>query len=427
MVPEKTKNPFQFLRSPILIAMAIIAGGFVGILNKEWALFIAPMGVVYLNLLKMTVLPILITAIITSLGNLFSQEDVKTYLGKILFISLGALFFCAILSLAVSLVVKPGSGLSMEAQVTLGKTLSEADQQGQQVLVEHEGVYMFLEQLIPENIFQAMGEGASLEILFFCLILGMATGLQQPAKREKILDLTDSLFHALFTIIDWIMYFLPIGLFSLLAGQIARTGIETFFSMIKFVGVVWVISLVMVIISAVIISFSTGARITRALGSLKESMLVAFGTQSTFASMPAAIEGLTEELGVDKKLVNLVIPLGAVLNRFSMIILYAVATIFTAQLYGISLGPGNLFIAIFLSVLAAVAGAGMPGIVSLSMISIIFIPLGLPSAAIIVLLLAINPVVEPITTLSNIYTNCATTALIARTAKQSESSTGEPV
>ena len=415
----KKQHMFRWLRSPIFIAFSILAGGLLGTFNKEYALLIAPLGAIYLKLLKMTVLPILITAIISSLGNLFSQKDVKSYLSKIVLISLVALVFCAFLSLTISLAAEPGSGLSKEAQVTLGKVLSRADQAGEQMVVEHQGIYMFLEQLIPENIFQAMGEGASLEILFFCLILGMAAGLQPSAKRQKILELSDALFQALFTIISWIMYFLPFGLFSLLAGQIARSGIETLLSMIKFVSVVWIISLLMVAVSALVISFSTRSSIIRSLSALKEPMLVAFGTQSTFASMPAAIEGLIDELGVDRKLVNLVIPLGAVLNRFSMVILYACATIFAAQLYDISFSVSDIFIALTLSVLAAIAGAGTPGIVSLSMISIIFIPLGLPCEAIIVLLLAINPVIEPITTLSNIYTNCATTTLIAMMVKRS--------
>lgn len=412
---------FRWLRSPIFIMLSIIAGGMLGLLNKEYSLMLAPMGAIYLKLLKMTVLPILITAVITSLGNLFSQKDVKSYLGKILLIFMISLVFCAVLSLLVSVIAKPGVGLSKVAQVTLGKVLSEADQQGSQIVLEHQGIYMFLEQLIPENIFQAMNEGASLEILFFCLILGMATGIQPVNRRETILELSDALFRSLFTIIDWIMYFLPFGLFSLLAGQIAKSGIETLLSMVKFVCVVWGTSLLMVAVSAIVIMFSTQTSITKSFGALKESMLVAFGTQSTFASMPAAIEGLIDGLGVDRKLVNLVIPLGTVINRFSMIILYTTATIFTAQLYGITFSFPDILTILILSILAAIAGAGTPGIVSLSMIAMIFIPLELPSEAIIVLLLAINPVIEPITTLSNIYTNCAVTALIAKLTKRSTS------
>ena len=413
------QNPIlKFLKSPFLIILAMIMGILVGIFYKNVAVFVAPAGVIYLNLLKMTVLPILITAIITSIGRLFSHEHVQSYLGRIVLISLAALFLCALLSLSISLVVKPGTGLNKEAQVTLGKTLNLADQQGEMVVVSHPGVCSFFEQLVPENIFHSMGEGASLKILFFCLIMGAATGLQQADKRKKILDLTDSLFHTFFTIISWIMYFLPIGLFSLLAGQIARTGITTIISMLKFVGVIYGVSLLLLLISACVISFSLRITPFRAVSALKECMLIAFGTQSTFASMPSAIEGLTEELGVDKKLVNLVIPLGAVLNRFSMIILYSVATVFAAQLYNIPLGSTEMLIAMLLSVLAAVAGAGMPGIVSLSMISIIFIPLGLPTAAILILLLAINPVIEPITTMSNIYANCAVTTLIVRSSQK---------
>ena len=103
-----------------------------------------------------------------------------------------------------------------------------------------------------------------------------------------------------------------------------------------------------------------------------------------------------------------------------MVIVYSVATVFTAQLYGVSMSITGLLTALVLSVVAAVAGAGTPGIVSIAMIAIVLGPLGLPSGAIIVLLLAINPVIDPIITLANVHANVAATS--ARTARAVRSS-----
>ena len=411
----------RILKSPFLIIGAMAAGVVVGIIAQEqqWAAdtarLVAPVGQVYLNLLRMTIFPILISAIVTSIGQIFGDTEAQRYLTRIIVYSLLFLIITSVVALLVSLVIRPGGGLSQEAQITLGRALTAADQSGESraLIQERQGIYSFFEQMIPQNIFESMGNGASLQILFFSVLLGVATGFLNEDQRRHMLGVTDALFKAFFTIIEWIMYLLPVGLFCLLAGQIASTGLEVIFAMAKFVLVVYGVSLVIFIASAVTISISVKVSVFKAIGALREALLIAFGTQSTFASMPAAIEGLTTELGVDEELVHLVTPLGVVINRFSMVILYGVATVFAAQLYNIPLAAGQMVIAAILVVLAAIAGAGTPGIVSLAMISIVFGPLGLPSTAIVVLLLAVNAVVEPVTTLTNIFAVSAATAFIA--------------
>jgi Na+/H+-dicarboxylate symporter len=414
---KKESGIGKLIKSPLVIILAMVSGILTGLTNHDISVAISPLGTIYLDLLKMTIFPILITAIITSIGNLFTIKDVSRYLIRIVVVTVGSLFLISVLALSSGLIFNPGTDLSEDAQITLGKTLSQADQSGQSTISEYRGLFDFLQDLIPVNIFQAMGEGGSLQILFFCIVLGVAVGMLPDEKRSTILDLTDSLFHAFFGIISWIMYLLPFGLFCLIAGQVAQTGIEILYAMMKFVTVIYGFSIVMLIGSALVVAFTTKTNPFKATLALRESLLIAFGTQSTFASMPSAIEGLSEELGVDHKLVNLVIPLGAVIARYSMIITYTIAAVFAAQLYEIPLNMTDYGFIVLLSVLAAVAGAGTPGIVSLAMITIVFLPLGLPSAAIVVLLLAINPIIEPITTMANVYGNCAATALIASSVK----------
>ncbi|MCG8480080.1 MAG: dicarboxylate/amino acid:cation symporter [Spirochaetales bacterium] len=433
-VAAKQRGAFaRIVKSPFVIIAAMIGGILIGIAaqEREWAFrfatTIAPVGQVYLNLLRMTIFPILISAIVTSIGKIFGDEESQRYLTRIVVYSLLFLLITSIASLMMSLVIQPGGGLSQEAQITLGRALTAADQSGESraIIQERQGIFSFFDQLIPQNIFTSLGNGASLQILFFSIMLGVATGFLQDEQRKYMLGMTDALFKAFFTIIEWIMYLLPFGLFCLLAGQIATTGLEVIIAMAKFVVVVYIVSLVVFVASAIVISMSLRVGVFRAVAALKESLLIAFGTQSTFASMPAAIEGLSQELDVDEELVNLVTPLGVVVSRFSMIILYGVATIFAAQLYNIPLDFGQLLVATILVVFAAIAGAGTPGIVSLAMISIVFGPLGLPSNAIVILLLAVNPVIEPITTMTNIFAVSATTAFIAGPHKKREGSAVE--
>ncbi|MFZ6773573.1 dicarboxylate/amino acid:cation symporter [Undibacterium sp. SXout7W] len=420
--PDTTKGfSFDFLKSPIVILIAMTLGILTGLFFNKFSLLIAPVGTIYLKLLQMTIIPILMTALITSVGRLFSSESARQNIVKIIVSSLLFLFAVSLLALVVSLLVGPGADLSKEAQILLGKTLNAADQNGAAQAGSNRGVFDFLQSMIPSNVFQAMGEGSNLSILFFSLILGVATGQIGGDTAHNILDFTEALFKAMFKIISWIMYLLPFGLFALLAGQLASTGAETLVAMAKFVAMIWGISVLIILLNTLVLCTVTRKSPLVVLSALKESMLIAFGTGSTFASMPAAIDGLTgDKLKLSPDIINLVIPLGAVINRFSMIIIYTSATVFAAQLYGISLDFSDLALTLILSVLAATAGAGAPGIVSIAMVSIILIPLGLPAQAITILLLAINPIIDPIATMANIYTNATLSAVIAASDKNAK-------
>lgn len=419
-------NYFSLLKKPVVIIAAIIAGVLYGLYYQKTAVLLAPVGDIYLSLLKMCVFPILITAIITSVGKLFVTKEASTYIVRILIVFILMLSLTGIVGITTGYIGKPGKGLSKEAQVTLGKMLNESDKKAMQPVdleTREMEILAFVKSMIPENIFNSLNLGSSLQILFFSLILGVATGFLPEIEGRLIISFSESLFKAFFAIINWILYLLPIALFCLLASQIANTGVDILVAMTKFVIMVYAAALVIMLISSLIIWYSTGIGVFRSIAKLKDCLLIGFGTQSTFASMPSQLDGL-KSLNVNPELSNLVVPIGGVICRFSMVITYSMATIFTAQLYGVELGTGAIFTALFLSVLAAVAGAGTPGIVSIAMISIVLGPLGLPSAAIIVLLLAINPVIEPITTMANVHSIVAATSLIGK-GVQSETPAAE--
>ena len=123
--------------------------------------------------------------------------------------------------------------MSRDAQRTLGKMLSESDKKsGEDQTVsskdtrnQERNLLVFIKSMIPENIFNALNAGSSLQILFFSLILGVATGFLPEIEGKLILSFSESLFKAFFGIISWILYLLPVGLFCLIASQIASTGV----------------------------------------------------------------------------------------------------------------------------------------------------------------------------------------------------------
>ena len=130
--------------------------------------------------------------------------------------------------------------------------------------------------------------------------------------------------------------------------------------------------------------------------------------------MPAALRGLNEGLGLDQEQVNLIVPLSITLCRCAGVMNFTLAAVFFSQFYGMPIGFQQCAIILIGAVVAGMAGAGAPGLVTISMISILLDPLGLPVGPAIVLLLAIDPITDPVRTVANLHANCATTSLIIK-------------
>ena len=356
----------------------------------------------------------LMSAVISSVGKLFASESARASILKIITTSLIFLFAVGALSILISLLVGPGRYLSQDAKILLGKTLNVADQSGGSHEVASRGAVEFIHAMIPSNIFDDLGRGSTLSILFFSLILGVAIGTMGGKKVQSILDVAEGLFGAFFKIVDWSMYLLPFGLFSLLANQLASTGTDALAAMLRFVALVWGTSLMVMVVNTAMMCLILRRSPLVILSALKQSMLIAFGTSNSIAAMPSAIEALTgEKIKLSANIINLVVPIGVVLNSFSMIIMYVAASVFAAELYGVPLHAPQIVIVILLSVLAAFAGAGAPSIVCISLVSIVLLPLGLPAQAIIVLLIAVDPLIDPIGTVTNIHTNATISMVVA--------------
>jgi Na+/H+-dicarboxylate symporter len=203
----------------------------------------------------------------------------------------------------------------------------------------------------------------------------------------------------------------------LLADHVSKIGTDVVIAMLRLVIFVYVCALILLVIYSLIIWMRAGGYYWSSISALRETFLVALGTSSSFASIPSALRGLHDNLKFEKKTSDLVIPLGVTLNPQGTVVHFAISIIFIAQIYAVSLGFKELLLIIIGSILAGLAATSVPGLAGLSMISIALIPLGLPYAVAVILLAAIDPILDPVLTTVNVYGNCAATALIAKLEK----------
>jgi proton glutamate symport protein len=431
--PSNRIEKFQWLTSPWAILVGITAGAVVGILNKDIAELLMPFGKLFLAMLQMSVLPIMICAVVSSLANLLRSKTASRYLTRIVAVFLFGLIFSATVGVCVGVFFGFGKSLDQHSKDALGKMLMESelgtrhqDMSGAQPesfisifdpimkIRQHHPFQDFLSGIVPSNIFTALSQGENLKILFFSIVLGVALATVGIRQTEEMIQAIFVMFKAFENVIGWMMYFLPFGLFCLLAGQVAQVGISIIMALLQFVLMIYMGSIFIVLINGFVIRFMGRTSLITAFVALRKPLIISFGTRSSFVAMPSAIHAMSEDLGFEKETINLMIPLGITLCRFGTVMAFGFATIFFAHLYNLSLGPGTYGVILIGTVLAALASAGAPGAATIGMLSLVFNPLGLPVDAAIALMLAVDPLIDPVLTLVNVHTNCACTALVAK-------------
>lgn len=410
-------NAFRWLKNPWFVLLGVVLGILLGVFQQPLALMMAPIGELYLSFLRMLVVPIMMTAVISSLGQLLLAKTAGRVLKRIVLVFAASLFMASAVGLAAGLVGNPGGGLSAAARDALGQVLTESEAELAVELdrpTSVEEALSFLGMVVPDNIFLALLEGKNLQILFVSILFGVAVGVVPTPYNGQFLAMMEVVFKACERVIAWAMYLLPLGLMCMIADQVARAGIDVLLSMTKFVVLVHAAAVVLLLFSTLAIRRTSGHGMFRSLRQLREVLLFAFVTRNSFAAMPAMFDVLKKHYRIQDQVANLVVPLGIILCRYSMVLIFSLGTLFIAQLYGVSLGVADLLFVFAGSVVAAVAGAGAPGIVALTMMGMVLGPIGLPAGAAITLMMAANPLIDPILTVANVHLTCACAVWIDR-------------
>ena len=402
----------MILLNPWTVFTGIILGCLTGLFFPAFARNLKPLGDIFLSLLQMCIIPILITAVISSLGKLLKTGGIAAHIGKIGLLFASGLFLASLLGLCSGSLLKPGNTLNDHDRMTLGKLIVQSEiKLSAEKSAGNPDLLEFFKTLIPSNIFEAFSAGQNLGILFFCILLGLALGFGNSESSQTALSVTEALYDAFLKLIGWIMYFMPFGLYTIFASEISRVGLDILHALMKFILTLYAASLALMFLYHCLIWWKKGGSFLQPFHALRETFVVALGTSSSFASIPSALRCLQNNLKVDRKTANLVIPLGVNLNPQGSVLHFALSTVFIAQIYGTAFTPQHYFLALTGAVFAGLAATGMPGAGSLSMLSLILTPLGLPGQAAVIFLVAIDPIVDPILTTVNIH-SCTTVAVL---------------
>jgi Na+/H+-dicarboxylate symporter len=411
---------YAIVLNPWIVLSSLILGGAFGLFVPAIALRLSTFGDVYVDLLKMTTLPFMISAVIFSLQRLLRVGGTGRLLARVAAVFLGASLVVAVVGALVLMLMRPGQGLSHETMQTfgrivggnLGSTDTEMDLYGVDAVIAAPGFSDILLSLIPTNIFAALAGGEALKALVFALLFGLAVGYVPSRISDGLTQALETVYHACQKLMHWLSYPLPLILFCMSASQIAKTGFGPLHAMVQFVGAFSLASLVLLSLAVVVIWKRSSQSAGATLNALRGPFALALATRNSAACMPMMIESLVEKMGFARARVELLVPLAVSLLRIGPVVYYVCATLFIAQLYGHHLGLVEIATVVFASILAGFASAGMTGLVTVSLISMTCAYLRLPFEAAFVLFLAVDPICDVLRTLVLVIGNTAAVAII---------------
>ncbi|MDR2578559.1 MAG: dicarboxylate/amino acid:cation symporter [Chitinispirillales bacterium] len=422
------------LKHPAVVLSSAAAGVAAGLLNtplsaffgvKNFAQFLSFPGELYLFFLQMAVIPIVITAISSGLGKIMRERKAPALIRKIIAVFLLCMVASAALGMAAGMFGKPGMELSGDAQTQLSKLLySGSDGFLEVTLNSPYNTGANVSQLpaetrhagfTPAALFHTLSLSGVIALLFLSVMFGVAIGFLPDTSASLLINLCTAIFEAFLKVINRALYLLPLALICLLAGHTAAVGVQIFGAMAKLVALYCAVAGAVFVVSAITIWRSSGIRNPfTVVSTLFEPTVLALATRSPLTVLPSAVDCLENKMGFNPVSVNLTLPLGTILGRFGCVAYFALATFFIAQIYNVPLEPIHYLIILAGAVFAGAVTAGAVGIASLPMLAIILEPLNLPIEAALVMLIAIDSVIDPLRASVNVHVNMAAAALVAR-------------
>lgn len=359
----------------------------------------------------MLVVPLVFCSIVCGAASIGDTKTLGTVGVKTLafYICTTALAVCV--ALIVANIINPGLGVDMSA-IVVGDTrsLSSSGQSSDVSVIDT------LLAIIPANPIEALANGDMLAIIFFALFVGIIIAIM-GRKVETVHSFFEQFNDIMMKMTSAIMIVAPIGVFCLLARTFANVGFEAFFPMLKYMGSVLLGLLVHCLVINMILLF-VFARVNPItfLKKFVPVMMFAFSTATSNATIPLNIETLTKKIGVDRRISSFTIPLGATINMDGTSIMQGVAVVFTAQLFGVELGPMEYLTVIATATLASIGTAGVPS-VGLITLSMVFNSVGLPLEG-IALIMGIDRILDMARTAVNITGDAVCTTVVARQEKR---------
>ncbi|KZN96069.1 MAG: glutamate:protein symporter [Bacillaceae bacterium] len=341
------------------ILIGLVLGIVVGTIfygNPDVAKFLQPIGDIFLRLIKMIVIPIVISSLIVGIASVGDTKKLGKLGGKTILYFEIITTVAIIVGLLAANIFQPGSGVDMSSleKTDIHSYVDTAE------AVESHGIADTFVNIVPPNIFQAFVEGNMLAIIFFSVFFGL--GVTAIGERGKpIIAFFQGTAETMFWVTNQVMKFAPFGVFALIGVTVSKFGIESLVPLGKLVIVGYATMLFFVVVILGFVAKLVGLNIFHIIRLLKEELILAYSTSSSETVMPRIMEKM-EKFGCPKSITAFVIPTGYSFNLDGSTLYQALAALFIAQMYGIDLSIADQISLVLVLMLTSKGIAGVPGV-----------------------------------------------------------------
>jgi Na+/H+-dicarboxylate symporter len=380
------------------ILIGVVIGLIVGFVSPEAADFISPLGDIFMRMLKMLIVPLVFFSITSGVCKMGDVKQLRTVgMRYMLWIVVSAVI-AAIFGMVGGLIVQPGKGVT---DLLTGVEATEAQE------------YSFIDNVIewfPTNIVESMVNANMLQIIVFCLFLGVAL-LALGEKAKTIIKFIDEGSETMLKITEYVIEFSPFGILSLIATMVSTISSDMMKSVIVFIAADWVICLVvLLIVYPIITRLLTKLSGYGFLRKIAPAIIVAASTSSSAATLPVSIKLSEENLGIPENIYGFTLPLGNTMGMTGFAVFIGLCCVFASNLYGFPITFGSALQFVFFGLILSIGAAGVKG-AGVVMSGVLLEALGMP-LTLVPILAAIWPVIDPPhTTLNNVGDLVGTTVV----------------
>jgi Na+/H+-dicarboxylate symporter len=349
----------------LAIAAGLVLGLAVGLgasaTGNAWLIALAegsaPIGAIFMNAIRMVIIPLIITIIFTSIAKLGDPRK----LGRIGGLTIAYYWITLIPAIAIGMATMK-FGLRFASEIDMPETAA-AD------VPELQSIVDFIVSLVPANPFAAASNGSLLPLIVFTALVAAATGTLAVERRERMINIAEDASAALIKLVWWILYTAPIGVFGLAAPVTARLGWDLVQSLGIFIVFVFVgLVIFLAVVTLPLVYFVAGVGPLKYLRGTFGGVSIAVSTTSTAAAIPVTREEAIENIGVSPTIANLLVPLGASMHRPGSALFQGAAIVFLAYLYGVPIPMTAIAAALLATFLVSLTVAPVPssGVVTMA-------------------------------------------------------------
>ena len=363
------------------------------------------LGTIFIDLIKMVVVPLIFLALVSGITSMGDGANFKRVGLKGLGAYLATACFAVVIGLAAGIIFKPGKGLHVNIEEFAGSTPSAAS-------APPPTVVDFVLNLIPTNVFQSFADGHLLQVIVFSVIFGMVMnmmGEKAARPREVIHDFAGIIFK----MIEYIVRLAPLAVFGFMAWSVGTQGMEIVRILINLVIAVLAACAFQYVLFGILIIVFARLNPFYFYKKLVTTQLMAFSTSSSKATLTTAMREVQTKLGVSEQSSHFLLPLGACFNMDGTAIYLGICALFFAQMFGIELQMADYAVLLLTCTLGSIGAAGIPS-GSIIFMGMVLHSVGLPIEG-IGLLLGVDRVLDMVRTTINITGDCAITMIVDRT------------